>query len=103
MKFLLVCMVLLINVFGYDISKIGVINKDEFPFKIEDNKSFDLASRFEILSYVKQISKINRNENNLREFFQEEFNDIESINKWIIFTKELLVINYMWYWGMILV
>lgn len=94
MKFLLVCMVLLINVFGYDLSKIGVINRDEFPFKIEDDKSFDLASRFEILSYVKQISKINVNENNLKELFQEEFNDIESINKWIIFTKELLVINY---------
>ena len=94
MKILFACLVFLINLLGYDATKIGIISRDEFPFKIEDNKSFDIASRFEILSYVRQISKIDVNEIRLIELFQEDFFDLESIDKWLIFTKEMLIRSY---------
>ena len=87
-------MFLVFNLYAYDINKVGIINRDDFPFQIEDNKSFDIASRFEILNYVKQISKINVNENQFKEFFQKDYLDLESINRWLIFTKELLTKNY---------
>lgn len=94
MRCLLGLMFLVFNLYAYDINKVGIINRDDFPFQIEDNKSFDIASRFEILNYVKQISKINVNENQFKEFLQKDYFDLESINRWLIFTKELLTKNY---------
>ena len=68
-------MFLVFNLYAYDINKVGIINRDDFPFQIEDNKSFDIASRFEILNYVKQISKINVSENQFKEFLQKDYFD----------------------------
>lgn len=90
---LLVIVSFLFNVSAFAVGpkKLAISDRNLWPHSIEGQKSFDMASRFEILSFLQSLIEIKkRYGTNYRDFTGLKRENRASIDKWIaIITKDL--------------
>lgn len=92
---LLFCMLKLLA-FGAGPEKIATFDRALWSKPIDSRKAFDLASRHEIISYVRQINLHDTTDvASIKNFTSVKNISVNSVNKWLTFTKKNLYSNFI--------
>lgn len=79
--------------FGAGPNKIAKSNRSLWAYKIDSKESFNFASKMEILAFIKELQKIEF-DNDLEAFTGLKEIDLESISKYLERIKAKLLLNY---------
>lgn len=95
-RFLLLCSLSFISLFAVGPKKVATYDRDIWPYKIKDLTAFDLASRYEIIQFVKQIDQTTLDTKEKIQAFTNIKNiDEESVFKWSRAIKNKMFNNFV--------
>lgn len=96
MRILLLFFVFTLLVLGAGPQKIATFDRALWSHPIDSRKAFDLASRHEIISYVRQINLHDTmDEVSIKNFTAVKSVAVDSVHKWLTFTKKNLYSNFI--------